>query len=276
MRTLASAGGLSRREVIFWLALILFANQILSHEAPVRETLPALADALLSRNVIYYLGWYTVISLLLALPGDQPVSRVDLVVALLVASLNLAPILSSGWLATTVAGTVLLLSSHRSESKLRAAATVLLALAINGYWGPKLFHVFGYHILRADAALVGSVLAATQPGMGWQETVIGVPGGHTVLIFSPCSSFHNISLGLLCWISVTKMVRTHWVRGDAAVAAAVCAAMIMFNATRLYLMALSPDHYAYWHGGLGEHMVAWASTLVVLFISVWGAVRIGG
>jgi len=271
---LTAIGTLGRREVLLWLAFILFANQVLSLQAEIDETLPAIAQALLSRNIIYYLGWYSVATLLFAGPADQPASRSDLAIALGVASLNLVPVLSSAWLATTAAGLLLLISRPR-DNKIRAAAAVLLALAFNGYWGPKLFSVFGYYILRADAVLVGSVLAATQPGMGWHDTVVGTAGGHSVLIFNPCSSFHNISLGLLCWIAVTKLVRTSWVRGDAAVAAAVCAAMILFNATRLYLMALSPAHYAYWHGGTGEDIIAWASTLTVLSISLWGAVRVG-
>jgi hypothetical protein len=271
---LAIIGALGRREVLLWLAFTLFANQVLSLQAESHETLPAIAQALLSRSVIYYLAWYTVVTLLLAGPADRPASRLDLAIALGVASLNLVPVLSSAWLATTAAGLLLLISRPR-DHKITAVAAVLLALAFNGYWGPKLFSVFGYYILRADAALVGSILAATQPGMGWHDTVVGTAGGHSVLIFNPCSSFHNISLGLLCWIAVTKLVRTSWVRSDAAVAAAVCAAMILFNATRLYLMALSPEHYAYWHGGTGEHMVAWASTLTVLSISLWGAVRVG-
>jgi hypothetical protein len=47
------------------------------------------------------------------------------------------------------------------------------------------------------------------------------------------------------------------------------------NATRLYLMALSPGHYSYWHGGTGEHIIAWVTTAVVLLINFWGAVRVG-
>lgn len=264
-----------RREFLLWLACILFANQILVLLVgiPGGDTL-GIAQALLSRSVFFYLGWYVVVTLLLASKPDQPVSPFEVATALSLAALNLLPALSSNWLSTTAVAVFLLFSS-RSDNKVKAAATVLLAVCFNGYWGPKFFDLFAYYLLRADAALVGAALYLTQPGMGWEETIIGRPGVHTVLIFSPCSSFHNISLGLLCWISVTKMTRTSWMRGDFAVALVVCATVILFNATRLYLMALSNERYIYWHEGPGEQVVAWGTTMSVLLISLWGAARSG-
>jgi hypothetical protein len=272
---LDSADTLRRREFLLWLACILFVSQILvpplglSGEDP--QDFP---QTLLARSVFFYLGWYAVVALLLASNPNQPITRFEVVTALSLAALNFLPVQSSNWLSTTAVGLFLFFGS-RNDNKLKAAATVLLALSFNGYWGPKFFNIFGYWILRADAALVGTALVATQPGIEWHETVIGWPGGHSVLIFSPCSSFHNISLGLLCWVSVTKLFRTSWARGDLAIALAVCATVILLNATRLYLMALSSQHYVYWHGGTGEHLFAWASTMMVLLISLWGAVRLG-
>lgn len=269
------AGAFSRREFLLWLACIFFASQVLVAPIGLAGEDPLdFPQALLSRSVFFYLGWYVIVALLLASNPDQPVTRFEIPTALSLVALNFLPVQSSNWLSTTAFGLYLFFTS-RDDNKLKAAATVLLALSVNGYWGPKFFNVFGYWILRADAALVGTALVATQPGIGWHETVIGWPGGHSVLIFSPCSSFHNISLGLLCWVSVTKLFRTSWARGDFAVALAVCATVVLLNAIRLYLMALSSEHYAYWHGGTGEQLFAWASTMSVLLISLWGAVRLG-
>lgn len=269
----AGENSLSRREIFVWLACILLASKILSPHSPPPEQPLDILQTLLSKSVFFFLGWYVVLNLLLGSDPERPASRSDVSIAFGGALLNLIPFHSSSWLATTSVGLWLLLK--HSDSKIRAAATVLLALAFNGYWGPKLFAIFGYYILRTDAMLVGAALAATQPGMDWHETVIGRPGGHSVLIYSPCSSFHNVSLGLLCWVSITKFVRTSWARLDLAVALAVCGTVILFNATRLYLMALSGEHYIYWHGGVGEHVITAATTIVVLLISLWGALHLG-
>jgi hypothetical protein len=275
------AGILRRRELLFWLACILFANQLFS--PPIDPSIAAPSDAqggltlfraVFSRSIFYYLGWYAVLSLLIASDARHPATARDIAVTVSAALLNFIPASSSNWLATTAVALFLVVRGHR-DANLSAASAVLLALSFNGFWGPKLFDVFAYYIVHVDAALVGAALAATQPAMEWTGTIIGQPGGHSLLIFGPCSSFHNISLGLLCWISITKLVRTSWARADLAVAVGVCAIVVLLNASRLYLMALGHDYYVFWHGGPGEQFVAWVMTVLVLLISLWGAVRLG-
>jgi hypothetical protein len=263
---------IDRRELFLWLALLLLANDILfvAARAP-GGPLEAFAHTLASKNIFHYLAWYAVFSLLLTGNGERAPDTLDIVLVLSVASLNLLPAHTGVWLSMTLAGLYVLVR-HRDDNGLAAAAAVLLALAVNGYWGPRFLDYFAYYLLRADAALVGTVLSITQPGIEWKDTIIGWPGGHNLFIYSPCSSFHNISLGLLCWVSITKLVRTTWVWGDVVAALLVCAAVIGLNATRLYLMALNPGYFEYWHLGMGEQIVAWSTTAIVLVISLWGAV----
>jgi hypothetical protein len=272
---------IERRELFVWLACILLVNDILFLAAdppgeapPLADPLEAIAHTLASKNVFHYLAWYAVFSLLLSADRRRPATIIDAAVALSAATLNALPFHLGTWLPATLVG-LYLLAPRPHHAKLAAAATVLLALAFNAYWGPRLFDILAYYILRADAVFVGTLLSLTQPGMGWEGTIVGNPEGHRVFIYSPCSSFHNISLGLLCWVSLTKLVRASWVPADFAVALLVCAAVVALNATRLYLMALGPDHYSYWHGGTGEQLIAWVTTGVVLLISLWGAVRVG-
>ena len=200
--------------------------------------------------------------------------QIRLLFALSIALLNFFSNYSVPWISTTVTG-LFLLATSRGDATLKAVAAVLLALSFNGLWGPKFFDFFAFQLLRADAALVGTALSVTQPGLGWHETIVGSPDGHRVFIYNPCSSFHNISLGLLCWVALTKLVRTSWVRQDIFVALAVCAVVILFNGSRLYIMALSPDRFTYWHDGFGAQLFAWGTTFAVLLISLWGALRVG-
>jgi exosortase/archaeosortase family protein len=92
-------------------------------------------------------------------------------------------------------------------------------------------------------------------------------------MFGPCSSFHNISLGLLCWVAITKLRRPDWAPGDAWVAALVVVAVVLLNTGRVYLMALSAEMYDYWHTGFGAHLFALVASAAVIAISVWGALR---
>ena len=86
-----------------------------------------------------------------------------------------------------------------------------------------------------------------------------------------CASFWK----LRCWVALTKLVRSEWVRADTLVALGITATVIALNASRLYLMALSPENFAYWHNGFGEQVFAYATTFAVLLISLWGAIRLG-
>ena len=250
---------------------ILLANQVLRiHAASVKGLIDAIMPALMTRSVFYYLGWYVTLRLLFESSAETLSTKVDVTFVILIASLNFLSGNSIVWLSITITGIFLLVMSQGAD-KLKAAAVVLLALSFNGLWGPLFFDIFAFQLLRADAAIVGVALSATQPNMAWGETIVGMPDGHSVQIYGPCSSFHNISLGLLCWVSVTKLVRTDWIRSDFLVALFVCAAVILLNGARLYLMALSPDHFAYWHDGFGQQLFAWGTTFTVLLMSLRGA-----
>ena len=268
-----TTSAIRRREVLLWLACVLLANQLaVGLRDPGHGLIDAVTQLLLSKSVFYYLGWYAVFSLLSASNREQPVSGLHFAFAIAAALSNWLPAPFVVWLSTTAAATVFLVA-NRGDSAIGAAGAVLLALSFNGFWGPKFFDLFAFYVLHVDAVLVGATLSMTQQGMGWDGTIIGTPDAHRVLIYAPCSSFHNISLGLLCWVSITKLVRVRWVRGDAVFALLVCLAVLACNGSRLYLMALSPEGYAYWHTGAGEQVAAWITSSAVLAISLWGALR---
>ena len=201
----------------------------------------------------------------------QPTSRLDIAFGLVASLIPFLPAASFAWISITAVGLYLLFTSPR-ESKTRAAGIVLLALSFNGLWGPQFFDFFAFPLLRADTALVGAALSLTQPGISWHDTLIASPE-HSIVVYGPCSSFHNISLSLLCWVALTKLVRPAWAPGDALVAFLVCAAVVVLNTTRLYIMALGPSQFAYWHTGFGADLFAWTTPAVVIAVSLWGALR---
>jgi exosortase/archaeosortase family protein len=266
---------MGRAELFIWLACVLVAKQLFP---PWVNSASPFIDALVAEfantSAFYYLGWYAVFRLLYESDQTTPSTGMDLVFALLITALNVLPPTSISWISTTAVG-MFLLATSQEDRKFQAAAAVLFALAFNGLWGPLVFDFFAFQLLQADATLVGGLLSLTQPGMSWSKTIVGTPEGHNILIYYPCSSFHNISLGLLCWVTVTKLTRTTWVAKDALVALAVCAIVILLNGSRLYLMALSLDYFTYWHEGLGQQLFVWATMLGVLLLSLSGANRFG-
>jgi exosortase/archaeosortase family protein len=214
------------------------------------------------------LGWFAVLRLLYLQTSSGPTSRQDFCAAGVVIAINLLPSGKATWIAASLAAFYIYARSAKGSNG-RAGASVLAALSVQSLWGPTLFSLFTVHILRADAALVGFALNLTRSGFEWHENVISSQD-FSVGIYNGCSSFHNISLAALCWISLTKLHRPTFIKTDFKFAAAAGLAVIALNAARLYTISLGRENFAYWHDGSGAEIFAVASSFIIAAICAWG------
>jgi hypothetical protein len=159
----------------------------------------------------------------------------------------------------------------RRDPKLRAAGIVLAALSVQEFWGHIFFELFALPLLRAETAFVGTILQAARAETVWQDNVIAGPSGFGIVVYSGCSSFHNLSLAMLCWLTVSKLQYQHWGIRDLVIGGVIGTAMITCNVARLCLMAWSPDLYDYWHDGLGAQIFAVGASVMVLLLSLCGS-----
>jgi exosortase/archaeosortase family protein len=265
MISIADAGSrLSRRELFVFLASILCASafaQSVTHGGTTALSLESI-------GAFQMLGWFAVLRLLYLQTSFAPASSRDFWVAGVVGAINLLPSGKAIWIAASVAALYIHARTEKGSNG-RAGAAVLGALSVQSLWGPTLFSLFTVYILRADAALVGVALKLTRGGFDWHENVISNKD-FTVGIYNACSSFHNISLAALCWISLTKLHRPTFIKSDFKFGAAACLAMIALNAARLYTISLGPESFAYWHDGAGAQIFAVASSFVIAAICAWG------
>jgi exosortase/archaeosortase family protein len=262
---------LRRRDVFIWAAAILFLNHLYS----VIKGFPSvsleawLAD-LGAIGIFQYLAWY-VIFRLLAESERVPEARPRDLAAVIVFCL---PVFLPAGQAIWIAATAIAAYAwwfNAGDRKLRAAAIVLAALSVQELWGHIFFNLIAFHLLRAEAAAVGAVLDVLRPGTEWRDNVVTGPNGYGIMIINSCSSFHNLSLALLCWVTVSRMWRQDWRRRDFAFAAVVGITMILFNVVRLCLMGWNVALYHFWHDGLGAELYAIAASLTVLAISLYAA-----
>jgi hypothetical protein len=266
--------GIDRRELCLWVVFVLCANRLLSMETAPASVSDALATWLTQNSVFHLIGWYAVVSLLRHASLRERSRWWEVALALGLCAVNLWSSQHLVWLSATAVSLYLWVTGA-SDARIKAAAAVLFALSLNGLWAPLFFQVFALPLLIADAALVGGTLALFYEGAGWQGTIVAVSSEHRILLYGGCSSFHNVSLGLLCWVSLTMLARPNWVRGDAAVASIVVGAVVVLNTARLFLTALSVENHRYWHEGAGAEVYAGATTFCVLAISLWGSLRGG-
>jgi len=173
------------------------------------------------------------------------------------------------WVAA--AGISIYLVMNGGDAKLRAAGAVLGALAIQEFWGHVLFNLIAFPLLEAETAVVGMILEATRPGTLWQANTITAPSGFGLVIYTACSAYHNVSLAILCWITVSKLQDQRWRTRDFLIGSAIAGVMIILNIARLYMMALSVNLYHYWHEGAGADIFAVSASLTIFSISLWGS-----
>jgi Transmembrane exosortase (Exosortase_EpsH) len=266
---------LLRRDLLIWAAVILFCNQLAdAAKGPLILSTQSIIHVLLTISIFQYMAWYVIYRFLWTSDRAQAARWQDLAS---VTALLLPLFMPTGrmiWVsATGFAGYLWLFSD--GDRRLRSAGIVLAALSVQELWGHLFFNLIALHLLRVETAVVGFMLEMARTGTSWKGNIITGPSGFGLAIFAPCSSFHNLSLALLCWVTVTRMRGQNWSRRTFVIGAIIGITMISFNFARLYLMALDAESYDLWHQGMGAEIFAVGASLTVLLISLIGTRKTG-
>jgi hypothetical protein len=160
--------------------------------------------------------------------------------------LVILPIGALSWIALTGLGLYVLLSAGVATS--RRGASVLLAVTVPMFWSPMLFHLFANYILAADALLVSWLLGTHRTG----NLVEFADKSGQLVIFPLCSSLTNVSLALLCWVTLSQLVSHKKSGYDFLWCLFACAAVVAVNVTRMAIMGISQWHYATFHSEWAE------------------------
>jgi hypothetical protein len=170
---------------------------------------------------------------------------------------------------------IYLIVVSRQDCYTRAAGLIAVAVCVQGIWAPLIFNYFGYLILPFDAALAGWLVHLWIPGASWTDTIITSPSGFAIEILPGCSSFHNVSLGTLCWVTITMLRRPYWTSKDIWVGLSAAMFQILCNISRLTIVAMDESKYQFFHNGPGYHFFAaagaFAAVLIVAAGSAWAS-----
>jgi hypothetical protein len=197
---------------------------------------------------ISVIGWFACFAgISLMTQGDKEEIRfADLVVATVFLILAILPIFSASWVAVTGLSLYILMFANDGSSRKRGAL-ILLALTVPMLWGNLIFRYFMRPIIEIDASLVAWILGTERVGSTFR---FADQSGY-VVVLPACSSFANLSLAFLCWISITQWVKHSWSATDILWSLLACASVIVVNVTRISLMGLSPWHHHLIHNEWG-------------------------
>lgn len=232
-------------------------------------------DALQSLNGFQLLAWAAAISLVMRANWSETASIADMAIAFAFVALAATANATGDRLlfaAVATGAAIYAFARCGTRPQLMAAAAILLAVAGNAWWGPFVFSFVAEVFVKADVALVGETLRRFNPNVTLDAGFIVAPDRHALVILDRCSSFHNMTLAMLFWVSLTMYRRQYWLRGDFVALACACLVMFALNAWRIALMARSRIDFVYWHDGAGAAIFGAASTLLILAIVATGAV----
>ncbi|WP_112662156.1 hypothetical protein [Microvirga flavescens] len=260
---------LSRNDLFVALFFLGFINGI-SERVAVAVAENGITAALIGTFDISIIVWGAFaigVAYLLREPSASP-GRADWIVAAVTFAGFMVPVVPLSWLAISGLASHVLRTSERASFTHRGA-WILLALTIPMFWGRLLFATFSDVILRADATLVGWLVGTHRLG----NAVEFADGSGYLWIAPACSSLANVSLAILCWVTISKVLNRAGSWGDAAWISLACIAVIAINVTRISLIGLHREQFELIHGPVGATITSWAILGATVGICLLGVRR---
>jgi hypothetical protein len=227
-------------------------------------------EAVLSTFEISLIVWIAgVLGIELVLKDcDDRISAADLAVGAMFLFLAALPAGGASWLGLTALCLYMLWHSATSSSR-RRGAMILLAVTVPMLWSRLLFNSFSEAILEIDAFLMARMLGTTHAG----NMVRFADGAGDLVILPPCSSIANLSLVVVCWVTMSQAVEHRWTPRDLIWCVLAGASVVMTNVTRLSLMGLSEWHYQTVHSTLGDLITNMIATCLMIGFCLLGLRR---
>ena len=92
----------------------------------------------------------------------------------------------------------------------------------------------------------------------------------TLVIFEACSSLANVSLAILCWVTISQLVQRKAKPVDMFWCLLACCSVVAINVARVSLMGLSGHHYAAVHSAAGNAVATGVTLGLTVAICLWG------
>lgn len=215
-------------------------------------------------SIIVWVACFVGVSLVLT-DRTGKVQKTDLILSAVLLLLIVLPLGAASWLAVTILSLYILIFGRPADS-FRRGAIVLLAVAVPMFWSRLIFNLFAKYILEIDAIFVGWVLGTERTG----NLVEFADHSGSLAIFPSCSSLANVSLALLCWVTISQFMRHKWRSQDILWCLLVCFSAFAANVLRMSLMGVNGSFYLMLHSPAVEVLLSVVMLGLIVSISLAG------
>jgi hypothetical protein len=258
----------SRQEFFAGLLFLACLNGLMSRivDEVTRLGLAFAVFGTLGVSVIVWISLCAGIALILQ-SAPEDMKKLDLVVAIPCLLLIALPYSPLSWIALGALCAYIFAMSDAALT--RQGAIILLAASVPMLWSRLLFKMFSTTILSADAMLVSWLLGTSREG---NVVEFADKSGHLVVL-APCSSLANVSLAILCWITVSRLVNHEQSKYDVFWCLLACMSVIFINTVRMALMGMSEPFYNSLHSDIGSAVLSLLISTVIITICLLGVRR---
>lgn len=197
-------------------------------------------------------------------------TRIDGTLFTVVALMLLVPSATLAWFACAI---LALWGYYRTPGNpvARSVLLIFIAMAARSPITTLLLSTSAQTFLHIDTWLVTAVLAPTSIEVLQVGNIIIGEDGHKLAVMTGCSSFTNVSIGLLVWFAISQATE-HRISSRAALAGcAVTVAIIAINAGRLGLMAINEELYVFFHDEYGKDLFELLLAAATLTLTFYGS-----
>lgn len=178
---------------------------------------------------------------------------------------------NTGALAVLCALSVILWRFFRRDESWLSAQILLVALAVNTFVAPLLFHLFSEQILRLDTVVAYGFSWLFDPGAVMEGTRLRRGSGFSIMLVGACSSFNALSMATLAYLGYVIHRRGLPRRPDYFWLLAMMLAMVLCNVLRLMAMSAGSAAYGFWHGShAGVFVISLCTHLCIIGMCLLG------
>ncbi|MDF1855064.1 archaeosortase/exosortase family protein [Pseudooceanicola sp.] len=157
----------------------------------------------------------------------------------------------------------------------RFIGLVALALSINGFFAPMLFHLFKDLFLIGEAQFAAALNRLIGLDVIAEGTRLTAVDGVRLQLIGACSVFSNLSFAFLGYSCFKAFFRSPMNWRDLGPILILMLALIFANAIRLGLMVPNWAAYEFWHHGSGSLIFAVVQFLLIGLVCLYAVILRG-